>query len=148
MTTRNSESSWTGRAAAGYYLPVVTAGVLSTPGGRGADKMEDRFLLASPVGEPGTHLLGVFDGHRGAEAAEFAAGAVARCMQARWGGDNGLGPEASLAATFVAVDAAFKELDDARRRRPLLRPALAGCACVDHSPRPAARSLGCARLHA
>ena len=37
------------------------------------DSMEDRHIIISPVHEhlPATHLFGVFDGHRGSEAAAF-----------------------------------------------------------------------------
>lgn len=36
--------------------------------------MEDRYVVESPLDEswPEAHLLAVFDGHRGAEAAEFS----------------------------------------------------------------------------
>jgi len=45
----------------------------ATAGRRGLDRMEDRHVVAQELGaHKNVHLVGVFDGHRGAEAAEFA----------------------------------------------------------------------------
>jgi serine/threonine protein phosphatase PrpC len=91
---------------------VVSAAVLATAGARGVDKMEDRHLVLSPLpgAPPHAHLFVVFDGHRGAEAAEFAAASLARALAAAWGAPDAQ-PQASLAKAFVAVDAAFRGVD-------------------------------------
>lgn len=55
------------------YLPVVGTGGFASAGRRGADKMEDRLLVCESFMEnPNGTLLGVYDGHRGFETAQFA----------------------------------------------------------------------------
>ena len=85
----------------------MKAGAYDTPGTRGADKMEDRNLVvhaaAGLAGEP--LLLGVFDGHRGAEAAEFVAKTLEATLRETW--QKASGPGDALQRAFVAVDAAF-----------------------------------------
>lgn len=89
--------------------------------------MEDRHLLACPlpgsesgsgfglgsgVGSSdaeqggGAHLLGVFDGHRGAAAAEFAAEQLLEHLRGAWGAPSA---EAALKRAFVGLDMAFRE---------------------------------------
>ena len=89
--------------------------------------MEDRHLLACPLpgsesssgsglgSGPGSagagqgggaHLLGVFDGHRGAAAAEFAAEQLLGHLHGAWGAPSA---EAALKRAFVGLDAAFRE---------------------------------------
>lgn len=98
--------------------------------------MEDRHLfLSSPPGAPSAsadgagspgpsgagntasapHVFGVFDGHRGAEAAEFCARHFPAALQSRWA-EPGATPESALRGAFLAVDAAFRAADEARRR--------------------------------
>ena len=88
--------------------------------------MEDRHLLACPLpgsesgsgsgsgSGPGSadagqgggaHLLGVFDGHRGAAAAEFAAEQLLGHLRGAWGAPSA---EAALQRAFVGLDAAFR----------------------------------------
>ena len=101
--------------------PCVAAAALATPGLRGADKMEDRHVIASPLftgtaaesAATTAHLFAVFDGHRGAEAAQFAADALPRALAAA-ASAPGCQAQESLAQAFVAVDAAFKAVDDTR----------------------------------
>ena len=97
------------------YAPVVTAAALATCGLRGADKMEDRHLVLSPLpgAPPHAHLFAVFDGHRGAEAAAFAAQALPRALAAAWAQPDAQ-PHSSLARAFVQIDSAFRVLDEAR----------------------------------
>ena len=48
--------------------------------------MEDRLVVASPMAEQTeAHLLAVFDGHRGAEAADFAASCLESRLRDMWG---------------------------------------------------------------
>eukprot|EP00976_Prorocentrum_cordatum_P076766 1182436-Prorocentrum_minimum.AAC.3 len=78
----------------------------ATAGRRGADKMEDRHFVAPRLGgDPHVHLVGVFDGHRGAEAADFCARQLTQHLAASWQNQPTL--EGALAAAFVSVDAAF-----------------------------------------
>lgn len=44
--------------------------------------MEDRWVVDSPLDEslPATHLLAVFDGHRGPQAAGFCSGNLRRAL--------------------------------------------------------------------
>lgn len=64
----------------------ITAGSFATAGERGADRMEDRHCVACPMSaaEPEAHLLAVFDGHRGAEAADYAAANLETCLAKAW----------------------------------------------------------------
>lgn len=100
--------------------------------------MEDRHLLACPLrgstpgsglgsgaapdspGEDlddGAHLLGVFDGHRGAAAADFAAEELLEHLRGAWGAPSA---EATLKRAFVGLDTAFREAQ-------VLMPAPAKC---------------------
>ena len=121
-----------GRAAAASAPPAgmeLVAGAFGAIGPR--DSMEDRQLLRPCLGgDAGVHLLGVFDGHRGAEAAAFTAAALPRALQlaslrqaARSGGaaaaayaapggcEPAIGASPAAAAlrdAFLDVDAAFR----------------------------------------
>lgn len=100
-------------------LPPIdpAIGVGSSPGPRGVDKMEDYHIVAG-VPDPFTDtaprrpakLLGVFDGHRGAAAAEFLA--------ARSVAELGAPPRQRGAAWLAA---GISRLDDAFRARPRRR---------------------------
>lgn len=51
----------------------VAVGSFEMAGRRGEDRMEDCHVVMSPCpGASDTHLVGLFDGHRGKEAAEFS----------------------------------------------------------------------------
>ena len=85
---------------------VCNAGVFSTCGARGADKMEDRHVVCNGVeGIEGAHLIGVFDGHRGAECADFAARNIAAALTSTWHAHDD--PGEALREAFTSVDAAF-----------------------------------------
>ena len=85
---------------------VCNAGVFSTCGARGADKMEDRHVVRNGIeGIEGAHLIGVFDGHRGAECADFASRNIAAALASTWHAHDD--PGEALKEAFVAVDAAF-----------------------------------------
>ena len=80
----------------------VKAGSFETAGLRGADQMEDRHLLASPLGpeEPEAHLLGIFDGHRGAQTAEYAAASLPGHLRDCWDQGN---PEQALKVCLLML---------------------------------------------
>ena len=85
---------------------VCNAGVFSTCGARGADKMEDRHVVCNALeGLRGAHLIGVFDGHRGAECADFASRNIAAALTSTWHAHDD--PGEALKEAFTAVDAAF-----------------------------------------
>ena len=85
---------------------VCNAGVFSTCGARGADKMEDRHVVCNALeGLRGAHLIGVFDGHRGAECADFASRNIAAALTSTWHAHGD--PGEALKEAFTAVDAAF-----------------------------------------
>lgn len=52
--------------------------------------MEDRHTLACPMerSSPQAHLMAVFDGHRGAEAAQFAADNLECRLRDAWGAES------------------------------------------------------------
>lgn len=84
-----------------------SAGVFSTPGARGADKMEDRHIVVNNLGgRAHAHLVAVFDGHRGHEAAEFAMVHIERAIRSEWGA-HGDDVESALSAAVTKLDAAF-----------------------------------------
>eukprot|EP00850_Spirogloea_muscicola_P023527 SM000364S13662 [mRNA] locus=s364:59070:63877:+ [translate_table: standard] len=57
------------------YLPVLSSDVFATQGAR--DTMEDRSFVCEMLGGvDNLHVFGVFDGHRGFEAAEYAAAGI------------------------------------------------------------------------
>lgn len=85
----------------------MTAGSYETAGTRGVDKMEDRHIVAKHAGggEGGPMLLGVFDGHRGHEAAEFMAEHLESQLGLAWASCSG--PGEALRTAFLAVDSSF-----------------------------------------
>ena len=88
--------------------PQVTAGAYETAGLRGEDSMEDRHLVVTAAAgrsDAGSALLAVFDGHRGAQAAEYARRHFLEHL-----GAQGAAPtaEAALRGAFVAMDEAFR----------------------------------------
>lgn len=63
----------------------VSAGVFETAGGRGADQMEDRHVMQVPLyGLPASALLAIFDGHRGPQAAQYAADYFLPTLRRHW----------------------------------------------------------------
>ena len=73
--------------------------------------MEDRHVIAENLGGDATmSLLAVFDGHRGAAAAEYAASHMLPALRQNW---DYHGPAALLRRTFVGLDADFRRLEAA-----------------------------------
>lgn len=90
--------------------------------------MEDRHLFLTappPPRRPQPHVFGVFDGHRGAEAADFCQRSFPAALRSRWAA-AGETPESALCGAFAAVDDAFHAADDARRREEGARAGAAG----------------------
>eukprot|EP00850_Spirogloea_muscicola_P016169 SM000129S26156 [mRNA] locus=s129:400643:403596:+ [translate_table: standard] len=86
------------------YLPVLSSDVFATQGAR--DTMEDRSFVCEMLGGVSNlHVFGVFDGHRGFEAAEYAAAGIpSRLLQNL----AILSPQEALRATFMETDSALQ----------------------------------------
>ncbi|XP_027067259.1 protein kinase and PP2C-like domain-containing protein isoform X1 [Coffea arabica] len=94
------------------YSPVVSWGSFATCGRR--ETMEDRhFLMPHLCDEKDIHAFGIFDGHRGAAAAEFSAGALPGFLQTLASMSS---PSDALYEAFVKTDSAFREELDSRRK--------------------------------
>lgn len=100
-------SGWRACAAHPVHpLLQVTAGSFATAGLRGEDRMEDRHVILEGLACcPSCHLLAVFDGHRGPQAAEYAAQHVMQQLQASMAV---LGPAEACAESFVSLDRSFR----------------------------------------
>lgn len=61
-------------------------------------------------GDAATTLLAVFDGHRGAAAAEYAAAHVLPYLQRSWAAAD---PAAALSRTFIDLDADYRQAEAA-----------------------------------
>ena len=84
----------------------LTAGSFATAGLRGADRMEDCHVIREDLqGDSLCHLLAVFDGHRGPQAAHFAAQHVEEVLQQQL---QQYGPREAISNSFVSLDAAFR----------------------------------------
>lgn len=88
------------------HVLQLTAGAFATAGLRGEDRMEDRHVIQEGLASCSScHLLAVFDGHRGPEAAEFAAQHIVQQLQERMAASD---PAEALAETFVLMDRQFR----------------------------------------
>ncbi|ERN16642.1 hypothetical protein AMTR_s00051p00099980 [Amborella trichopoda] len=95
------------------YHPTLSWGSFSTRGRR--ETMEDtHFLLPQMEYEKNISLFGIFDGHRGAAAAEFAVQAIPGFFKSLTGATTS--PADALVGAFVNTDLAFrKELESCRK---------------------------------
>ncbi|KAI9093591.1 hypothetical protein K1719_027040 [Acacia pycnantha] len=96
------------------HCPTLSWGYYATCGRR--ETMEDtHFILPSICNEKDIHAFGIFDGHRGAAAAEFSAKAMPGFLQSL--GSIG-SPATTLVEAFLKTDAAFREeLNSCRKSR-------------------------------
>ncbi|XP_061341987.1 protein kinase and PP2C-like domain-containing protein isoform X2 [Gastrolobium bilobum] len=94
------------------YHPTLSWGSYATCGRR--ETMEDtHFVLPHICNENDVYAFGIFDGHRGAAAAEFSSRAVPAVLQTL---DFIGSPANALVEAFLKTDAAFrKELDSFRK---------------------------------
>eukprot|EP00892_Ulva_mutabilis_P000404 jgi/Ulvmu1/10364/UM061_0047.1 len=91
------------RAAERNVQPAMVCGEYADAGRRGAQCMEDRHVLAVPLrGLSRAGLLAVFDGHRGASAAEVAAAMLPDALRQVW--VFSASPEAALAAAMAQCE--------------------------------------------
>ncbi|PRQ25535.1 putative protein kinase TKL-Pl-3 family [Rosa chinensis] len=100
------------------YRPVLSWGSFATCGRR--ETMEDtHFLLPYMDNEEDIHFFGIFDGHRGAAAAEFSARALPRFLQAV---SSTSSPTDALVEAFIKTDVAFRdELDFCRKSKRVIQ---------------------------
>ena len=86
----------------------VTAGAFATAGMRGEDAMEDRNIVSTDLGsDQHCTLLAVFDGHRGPQAAEYAAQHFESVLLQHWAGAGSAAQ--ALTAAFLQVAAGFQQ---------------------------------------
>ncbi|KAL5546796.1 hypothetical protein UlMin_006483 [Ulmus minor] len=100
------------------YHPVLSWGSFATCGRR--ESMEDtHFLIPHMCSERDIHVFGIFDGHRGAAAAEFSARALPGYLQASGFMSS---PADALIKAFIKTDIAFRdELDSYRKSKRLIK---------------------------
>ncbi|CAL5411637.1 unnamed protein product [Camellia sinensis] len=100
------------------YHPVLSWGSFSTCVRR--ETMEDtHFLMPHMCGEKDIHVFGIFDGHRGAAAAEFSARALPGFLQSLGSIKS---PSNALLEAFVKTDVAFRnELDSHRKSKGVIQ---------------------------
>ncbi|KAI3677967.1 hypothetical protein L6452_37241 [Arctium lappa] len=100
------------------YLPVLSWGSFATCGRR--ETMEDtHFLMPRVWNEEDIHVFGIFDGHRGAAAAEFSVRALPRLLQTL---DCPSSPPNALKGAFINTDVAFrKELNSQRKSKGFIQ---------------------------
>lgn len=88
-----------------YYRPTLSWGSFATCGRR--ETMEDtHFMLPQMCNEKDVHAFGIFDGHRGAAAAEFSARALPGFLQ---NAGYTCSPTDALVEAFIRTDAAFRD---------------------------------------
>ncbi|KAL1220108.1 Protein kinase and PP2C-like domain-containing protein [Cardamine amara subsp. amara] len=85
------------------YVPIISCGSFATCGRR--ESMEDtHFLMPHMCNEESIHLFAIFDGHRGAAAAEFSAQVLPGLVQSSSSRSAG----EALSQAFVRTDLAFR----------------------------------------
>ncbi|CAE6042063.1 unnamed protein product [Arabidopsis arenosa] len=93
------------------YVPVISCGSFATCGRR--ESMEDtHFLMPHMCNEESIHLFAIFDGHRGAAAAEFSAQVLPGLIQSLSSTSAG----EALSQAFVRTDLAFRQELDSHRQ--------------------------------
>ncbi|KAK3255233.1 hypothetical protein CYMTET_35575 [Cymbomonas tetramitiformis] len=93
----------------------VRMGAFGAAGRRGEDRMEDRHIVMPKLnGMADVHLAAVFDGHRGAQAAEYMKQNLVGHLGAAWRRADSAG--AALSEAFLAADAAFVGEEEAERQ--------------------------------
>ncbi|KAJ0262443.1 Protein kinase family protein / protein phosphatase 2C [Hirschfeldia incana] len=106
LSTVPDLKSWSS-STDGYsrYVPIVSCGSFATCGRR--ESMEDtHFLMPHLCNEENIHLFAIFDGHRGAAAAEFSAKALPGLIQSL--SSTTTSAEEALSQAFVRTDLAFR----------------------------------------
>ncbi|WCJ28712.1 protein kinase family protein / protein phosphatase 2C (PP2C) family protein [Euphorbia peplus] len=110
------------------YHPVLTWGSFATCGRR--ETMEDmHFLMPNLSGETNVHVFGIFDGHRGAAAAQFSVQALPGILKSSIFTRS---PADALCEAFVSTDVAFRnELESLRKSKGVIQKDLhPGCTAL------------------
>ncbi|CAK7339874.1 unnamed protein product [Dovyalis caffra] len=110
------------------YHPILSWGSFATCGKR--ETMEDtHFLLPHLCNEKDIHAFGIFDGHRGAAAAEFSAQAIPGFLQSIGSASS---PDTALIEAFVSTDVAFRNELDAhcKSRKVVQKDWHPGCTAI------------------
>ncbi|KAL4860264.1 Protein kinase and PP2C-like domain-containing protein [Chlorella vulgaris] len=135
LAARCSSVVGSGQAAAAAAPPTVFSGSYLAAGSR--DSMEDFVtVLEDPFGTARYHgctALGVFDGHRGASAAEYLQRNLRQLLAAQLGGSPSGGGGDLLAAALAAADTTFRAQQDAAWAERLARM---GAAAAGPRPSP------------
>ncbi|KAL8493670.1 hypothetical protein ACS0TY_024743 [Phlomoides rotata] len=112
LSSENVVSTWFSSNEVMVYHPVLSWGSFSTCGRR--ETMEDtHFMIPHFCNENDIHLFGILDGHRGAAAAEFSAGALPGYLQTLVSMSS---PSQALVEAFVKTDIAFRDDLNSRRK--------------------------------
>ncbi|KAJ4836443.1 hypothetical protein Tsubulata_023078 [Turnera subulata] len=113
LAVDSSPKIWSDSSHDMSYLPVLSWGSFTTRGKR--ETMEDtHFLMPHWCNEKDIHLFGIFDGHRGAAAAEFSATALPAYLKSI--GSTTDSPADALSGAFVSTDEAFRNALDMHRK--------------------------------
>ncbi|KAJ4770425.1 protein kinase family protein / protein phosphatase 2C (PP2C) family protein [Rhynchospora pubera] len=106
MQDRNGEVfTWLISSTDQTYRPTLSWGSFSTCGRR--ETMEDaHFMKPCMFDDHDIHAFGIFDGHRGAAAAEFSARAIPAFLQNYCHTES---PSDMLIEAFTKTDAAFRD---------------------------------------
>uniref|UniRef100_M8CAR3 protein-serine/threonine phosphatase n=1 Tax=Aegilops tauschii TaxID=37682 RepID=M8CAR3_AEGTA len=130
----NPWSSSFDQSSVSVYRPTLSWGSFATCGRR--ETMEDtHFMLTCLSEEKDVHSFGIFDGHRGAAAAEFSVRAVPGFLK-QFG--HTASPIDALAEAFVRSDTAFREelIAHQKSKRIIQKDWHPGCtavtALIDH----------------
>mmetsp|Transcript_5692 Transcript_5692/g.16934 ORF Transcript_5692/g.16934 Transcript_5692/m.16934 type:complete len:631 (+) Transcript_5692:93-1985(+) len=85
----------------------VIPGVSSTPGNRGADRMEDREIVEMNIaGMQDVHIVGVYDGHGGDGCVQYVKDCLVPALVRRWNAVEST-QESCLVHAYEDLDAAF-----------------------------------------
>nr|GMC84247.1 protein kinase and PP2C-like domain-containing protein [Ipomoea batatas] len=114
LTPNSCVRTWNDSANdSSVYSPVLSWGSFASCGRR--ETMEDRhFVMPNMCDTQDIHFFGIFDGHRGAAAAEFSAGALPGIFKSLGLMDS---PSDALIETFVQTDIAFRNELSAHKKR-------------------------------
>ncbi|KAK6124672.1 hypothetical protein DH2020_041585 [Rehmannia glutinosa] len=108
----NVASTWLSSNGNMVYHPVLSWGSFSTCGRR--ETMEDtHFMIPHFCNQKDIHFFGILDGHRGAEAAEFSAGALPGFLRNLVSVSS---PSQALLEAFIKTDVAFRNELNSRRK--------------------------------
>ncbi|GAB4815737.1 hypothetical protein N2152v2_002783 [Parachlorella kessleri] len=117
--------------------PAPAVAAFASAGARGADRMEDRHLILRDLGGwEGVTVFGVFDGHRGSEAADYLAANLEGHLAARWHSARSAGE--LLAGALADADEAYRAQHEAAWA---LRVATVGAAAAGQRPFPGSTAL-------